>query len=86
MAQHFLPRGRVLGCEFARGEDASGAKLTVSVEAAYGATRAAFEAAVEQADTLALLIRCCLEHNIPIPRRSVKTVSAQDRNVTLRAK
>lgn len=75
MAAHFLPRGHVLGFRLEPSEDGLEVGLMVSVEAMYGSTRTVIEVRTEQEDAVKLLIRCCLENNIPIPRRGIKTAA-----------
>jgi len=73
MAPEFLPRGSILGFRLDGPEAPGGAPaLTVSVEMAYGRTHQATEVRAEEADVLQMLIRCCVENNIPIPRRGAK--------------
>ncbi len=74
-----LPRGPILGFRLDAPEAAGGAPaLLVRVEMAYGRTHQAAEVRAEEADLLELLVRCCLENNIPIPRGGSKRAALID--------
>ncbi len=71
MTSTFLPRGQIIEACIGPGAD-GGAELTVVVDAIYGQSQQRIEVRAGAPDVLELLIRCCLENNIPIPRRGVR--------------
>lgn len=83
MTTHFLPHGRVLGFQLEPVVPGGDVGLIISIEAVYGKTHAPLEIKADPADVAELLIRCCLENNIPIPRHSVKTAKAIDGQLAL---
>ena len=83
MRPQFLPHGQVLGFRLDEGDEESGIGLTVSVEVAYGATQAMLDVRATQPDIVELLIRCCLENNIPIPRSGAKTAAVVNEHLAL---
>lgn len=83
MRPQFLPHGQVLGFRLDGGEEEGGIGLTISVEAVYGATRTVLDVRTTQPDIVELLIRCCLENNIPIPRSSAKAAAVVDGHLAL---
>ena len=64
----FLPHGEVTGVTFRPTAEGNGVRLTISVGMIYGQTRQTINIEAEESDVVGLLIRCCLENNIPIPR------------------
>jgi hypothetical protein len=71
MVPRFLPAGRVVGFEPVLGEE-TGLGLTVQVEAGSGNVLTLVMVHAPQARLVEVLVRCCLENNIPIPRRGTK--------------
>lgn len=75
----FLPRGAILGFRLDEPEAPGGAPaLTVSVEMSYGRTQQVTELRAEGTDVVQMLVRCCVENNIPIPRRGAKRAALID--------
>ena len=79
----FLPHGEVAGLTLKPTPGNSGVHLTVNVGMIYGQTRHAISIEVADADIVELLIRCCLENNIPIPKSSSKSAGVTDGMLTL---
>ena len=78
-APEFLPRGRILGFRLDEPEAPGGPPaLTVSIEMTYGRTHQVTEVRAEGADVVQVLVRCCVENNIPIPRRGAKRAALVD--------
>ena len=77
MQPNFLPHGPILRTSFARTEEL-GLHLTVAVRMRYGANEQEIEVRAQEADLLALLIRFCLENNVPVPRRGEKQARIVD--------
>lgn len=77
MQPNFLPQGPVLRTSFAHTEEL-GTHLTVTVRMRYGASEQEIEVQVQETDLLAMLIRFCLENNIPVPRRGEKKAQLID--------
>ncbi len=73
----FLPRGEVRSVQV---EDRGGVRLTVSLQAGpAGAT----DIDVAPRDAIELLIRACLENNIPIPLRAAKFLAVVDGDLAM---
>lgn len=66
----FLPEGEILRAE--PQQTPEGVVLDIAVIARYGRTETAMNVLAENEQLLEVLIRCCLENNIPIPRASAK--------------
>jgi hypothetical protein len=79
----FLPQGRVLGFRPSPCPGGPAVGLTVAVEMTYGLTRQAIEVEAGETDVVELLIRCCLENNIPIPRTGAKRAAVEDGRLVL---
>lgn len=77
MQPDFLPQGPVLRASFTRTEDLD-TRLTVAVRMRYGASEQEVEVQLQEADLLPLLVRFCLENNIPVPRRGEKKAQLID--------
>ena len=76
MMPEFLPRGPILGFRLDEPEAPGGTPaLTVSVEMSYGRTQQVTELRAEGTDVVQMLVRCCVENNIPIPRRGAKRIT-----------
>ncbi len=73
----FLPRGEVRSVQV---EDRGGVRLTVSLQAGPAGTT---NIDVAQRDVIELLIRACLENNIPIPLRAAKFLAVVDGDLAM---
>ncbi len=74
----FLPSGDVIEFTLKPTAGGGGVHLTVACNLIYGETRQTINIEVADADVVELLIRCCLENNIPIPRMGQKSANAVD--------
>lgn len=63
--------------------DKGGVKLHVIVGMLYGNTVQPVTIEVKESDVIELLIRACLEQNIPVPRRAKKSISLMDGDLAL---
>jgi hypothetical protein len=79
----FLPHGDVSDCKMEPAGADGTAHITISVSMIYGETRQAIKITTKEADILELLIRCCLENNIPIPRAGSKSTGIVDGRLAL---
>jgi hypothetical protein len=79
----FLPHGDVNDCKIEPAGADGAAHITISVSMVYGETRQVIKIATKEADILELLIRCCLENNIPIPRAGRKSTGIIDGRMAL---
>ena len=69
MKPDLLPQGTVQDVQIVEGDEI---RLRVTIEMTYDDRRQAVEIEVKAVDTVELLVRGCLENNIPIPRRATK--------------
>ncbi len=74
----FLPPGRISYCKPVE----NGAPL-VGIEMKYGTSTHELEFALTKDDFLEVLIKFCLENNIPLPRKGDKAAGFSDGNATL---
>jgi hypothetical protein len=70
----FLPRGDILKLSVSptTHDGPGGAEVTVTICMRYGSTEQMVDLKVDPADIVNLLIRFCLENNIPMPRQGTK--------------
>ena len=80
MKPDLLPHGIVQDVKVIEGDEI---KLRVTVEMTYGDSRQAINIDVTAVDTVELLVRGCLENNIPIPRRAIKLLRLIEGNLAL---
>ena len=71
MVPRFLPRGEVHGFHLDEAAE-DGVGLMVSAEAENGDTTVLIQVEPKPAEVIEILVRCCLENNIPIPRLGTK--------------
>ena len=83
MRTDFLPHGEVIGFTLEPTARDGGVHLTVDVGMIYGQTRQTISIQTAEADIIELLIRCCLENNIPIPKIGRKSAGIIDGMLTL---
>lgn len=74
----FLPHGEVTGLALKPAPRDGGAQLAVNVGMVYGQTRHTIAIEAAEADIVHLLIRFCLENNIPIPKIGRKSAGIID--------
>jgi hypothetical protein len=74
----FLPHGEVTGITLKPATGHVGVHLTISVGMIYGQTRHAVSIEAAEVAIVELLIRCCLENNIPIPKIGRKSAGVID--------
>jgi hypothetical protein len=79
----FLPHGEVTDFVLETAAGDGGVHLTINVGMVYGQTRQTISIETEDTDVVELLIRCCLENNIPIPKISRKSAGIIDGMLTL---
>ena len=79
----FLPNGDVNGLVLEPGTEKSSIRLAIGVTMMYGQTRQTIQIEPKDTDIVELLIRCCLENNIPIPRAGRKSAAVVDGMLTL---
>jgi hypothetical protein len=75
---NFLPHGEVAGFTLKPAAGDSGVRLTVDVGMVYGQTRQTIAIEATEADVVDMMIRCCLENNIPIPKAGRKSAGVVD--------
>ncbi len=75
---NFLPHGEVAGFTLKPGAGDGGVHLTVDVGMVYGQTRQTITIEATEADVVDMIIRCCLENNIPIPKAGRKSAGIMD--------
>ena len=80
MKPDLLPQGIIQNVQVLEGEEI---KLRVTIEMSYGNGRQAVSIEVTAIDTVELLVRGCLENNIPIPRRATKVLRQIEGNLAL---
>ena len=80
MKPDLLPHGTIQDVQLVEGGEI---KLRVIVEMIYGDRRQAVEIEVKAIDTVELLVRGCLENNIPIPRRATKLLRVIEGSLAL---
>ncbi len=74
----FLPSGHVRSVQV---KDGDGVRLVVSLQAAPSGAACSIDVAHQ--DVIELLIRACLENNIPIPRRAAKFLDVVDGDLAM---
>jgi hypothetical protein len=74
----FLPNGDVTGLALKPPPRDGSVHLVVSVVMVYGQTRHTISIEIAEADVVHLLIRFCLENNIPIPKIGRKSAGIID--------
>jgi hypothetical protein len=74
----FLPHGEVTGLTLVPKSDGGGVQLTIDFSMIYGKTRQTISIQAVETDVVDLLIRCCLENNIPIPRAGRKSATVMN--------
>ena len=79
----FLPHGDLGQLSIQHAASDSGVRLAIGVVVTYGINRQTLTIEVADLDLIALLIRCCLENNIPIPKAGVKSADVIDGLLTL---
>lgn len=77
-----LPQGDILSTSLETIEGGH-TRLNVVVQMRYGTSQLEAVIGLQEADLLALLIRFCLENNVPVPRRGEKSVASMDGEVAL---
>jgi hypothetical protein len=83
----FLPQGDVVKVKVGPAADAhapGGVELTVSIAMQYGSSQHKADFTIGVADIVELLIRFCLENNIPVPRLGTKAAELIDGALALR--
>jgi hypothetical protein len=83
----FLPQGDVLKVAVGPGADKhipGGVELTASIRMRYGGSEHEADFMIGGTELLELLIRFCLENNIPVPREGAKFAALIDGAVALR--
>ena len=68
----FLPEGRVCGLDLGGGPDNNEAKVTILVDVSDSSDPRSVHVDAGMDDILNLLILCCSENNIPLPRKGTK--------------
>ena len=76
----FLPRGEVRSVQV---EDHGAVRLTVSLQADPSGSTRPTTIDVAQRDVIELLIRACLENNIPIPLRAAKFLAVVEGDLAM---
>lgn len=82
----FLPGGDILQVTIAArcaDRPAEGVVVTVSIQMCYGDSQQKIDVPLRDADILSLLVRFCLENNVPIPRSGAKAAGAVDGKLAL---
>ena len=80
VTEKFLPPGEVRAV---RVEQQGGVRLIVSLQLGTSRTIGATDIDVSPGDVIELLIRACLENNIPIPRRADKFLAVVDGDLAM---
>jgi len=79
----FLPHGDGVAFSLKPTAGDSLVHMTIQVDMIYGQTRQTISIETAEADVVDMLVRCCLENNIPIPKAGRKSASVVDGMLTL---
>ena len=83
----FLPQGDLLKAEVGPGTEAhapADVEVTVSICMRYGDRKHRVDLTIPTADIVSLLIRFCLENNVPVPRLGTKAAALMNGALALR--
>jgi hypothetical protein len=86
MSAAFLPQGEILRVSVAAEPGSGpgdGAVVIVGIRMCYGSGQQEIDVPLRGTDILSLLVRFCLENNVPIPRAGTKAAGAIDGKLAL---